>query len=165
MPGHLASCYFHIFLLLAKIVSFAITFFRIIPLTFRARTAPCANLKLLIHLQTLCSWMCSENLFFLDLPANEGKMTNQLHRKLRENCWRDRKIFPQIWKRIKIQTNTVPTEPRTSFVFVENTKWFTTNCLQTFCKPRTNYTNSCSRTYFSLVYTQLYVIRKLRTAI
>ncbi len=39
------------------------------------------------------------------LPANQGKMTNQLRWQLRENCWQDREIFPQTWKRTKIQTN------------------------------------------------------------
>ncbi len=35
------------------------------------------------------------------------------YRQLRENCWRDRKIFLPTWKRTKIQTNTVPIEPQT----------------------------------------------------
>ncbi len=103
-----------------------------------------------IHLPTLCSWTGSENLFFHELPANQGQMTNQLRQQLRENCWWDRKIFPRIWKRTKIQTNVVPTEPRTSFGFVEETdwRWFATNYSRTFRKPRTNYANIVFANWF-----------------
>ncbi len=75
---------------------------------------PNVHLKLRIHSRT-----CSENLFFHELPVNEGKMTNQHRCQLCENCWRDRKIFPQMWKRTKIQTNLGPAESRTSLVFLE----------------------------------------------
>ncbi len=36
------------------------------------------TLCLRTHSQTLCLRTCSENLFFQKLPANQGKMTNQL---------------------------------------------------------------------------------------
>ncbi len=71
-------------------------------------------IKLRIHSRTLGSPTCSENLFFHELLANQGKMTNQLRQQLCENCWRDGKIFPQTRKRTKIQTNMVSTELRTS---------------------------------------------------
>ncbi len=80
-------------------------------------------LKQRMHLRISCLRACSENLFFHELPVNQGKMTNQLRRQFCENCWRNRKIFSQTWKRTKIQTNTVPIEPPTSFVFVEKTDW------------------------------------------
>ncbi len=53
------------------------------------------------------------------------------YRQLRENCWCHRKIFLWTWKRTKIQTNIIPTELQTSFVFVKKTawRWFATNCL------------------------------------
>ncbi len=50
-------------------------------------------LKLHIHSQTLCSRTRVENLFFHELSANQGKMTNQLRQQLCENCWWDSKIF------------------------------------------------------------------------
>ncbi len=86
-------------------------------------------------------------------------MTNQFHRQLQENCWQDKKIFPRTWNRTKLQTNTVSTGLRTSFVFVEKTdwRWFATNCLQTFCKPHTNYMNIVFvNVMFASVYTALY---------
>ncbi len=91
------------------------------------------SVKLRIHSRMLCLRACLENLFSRILPVNQGKMTNQLRRQLRENCWRDRKIFPRTWKRKKIQMNMVPAEPQKSFVFIEKTarRWFATNCLQT----------------------------------
>ncbi len=102
------------------------------------------------RLRTLCPRIFSENLFFHELLANQRKMTNQLRRQLHENYWQDKKIFQRIWKRTKIQTNTVPTEPRTSFVFVEKTdrRWFATNCSQTVREPQTNYTNIVFRSWF-----------------
>ncbi len=83
---------------------------------------------------------------------------NQLHQQLSKNCWRDRKIFPRTWKRTKIQTNTVPTEPQTFFVFVEKTdkRWFATNCSQTVREPHTNYANIVfTNNMFAGVYTAL----------
>ncbi len=59
-------------------------------------------LMLHVHLRK-----CSENLFFHELPPNQGKVANQLRQQLHENCRRDRKIFPQTWKKTKIQTNMV----------------------------------------------------------
>ncbi len=97
-------------------------------------------IRLRIHSRTLFSRTCSENLFFYKLPANQGKMTNQLRQQLRETCWRGRKIFPRTWKRTKILTNTVFTERRTSFVF--NEKNSSTNCSRTLLVTRT----SCLRT-------------------
>ncbi len=95
-----------------------------------------------------------ENLFFYELQENQGKMTNQLRRPLRENCWQDRKIFPRTWKRTKIQTNTVPPKPQIFFVFVRKTdrRWFTMNCSWTVHKPLTNYMNIV----FTSVYAALY---------
>ncbi len=99
------------------------------------------------HLRT-----CSENLFFHELLANQGKMMNQLRRQLCENCWRDRKIFPQTWKITKIQTNTVPTEPQTSFVFVK--KPTGDGSQRTVCKQ---FTNNVLIMRCSQVYSQLYM--------
>ncbi len=61
----------------------------------------------------------------------ESEESTPNYRQLRENCWRHREIFLQTWKRTKTQTNIIPTEQQTSFVFVEksNWRWFATNCL------------------------------------
>ncbi len=81
-------------------------------------------------------------------------MTNELRRKLCENCWRDNKIFPQTWKITKIQTNTVPTEPRTFFVFVE--KLAGDGSQRTVRESGTNYTNIVfANTMFANVYAAL----------
>ncbi len=79
-------------------------------------------------------------------------MTNQLCQLLHENCWRDRKIFPRTWKRTKILTNIVPTEPRTSFVFVEKP---TGDGSQE--AVRKQFANPVVITRCSQVYTQLYM--------
>ncbi len=91
-------------------------------------------------------------MYFPRTSANQGRMTNQLHQQLRENCSQNRKIFLQTLKRTKIQTNTVPTEPQTSFVFIEKTnrRWFATNCLQTVCKLILIEQTSCLRTVHKL---------------
>ncbi len=136
-------------------------------LSFHTYSQRC-YIKLRIHLRTLCSQTrlqtCSENLIFHELPANYGKMMNQLRQQFRENCWRDRKIFPRTWKRTKIQTNTLPIEPRTSFAFIEKTdwRWFATNCSRTFCEPRTHCTDIVfANKMFASVYTALHVCTHL----
>ncbi len=76
----------------------------------------------------------------------------------RENCWLDRKIYPRTWKRTKMQTNTVLTEPQISFEFVEkiDRRWFAMNCSQTVWKPHTNYMNIVfANKMFASVYTAL----------
>ncbi len=123
-------------------------------LKFLLKFLPLSCVYTLNHSGTLCSRACLENLFFHELSGSQRKMTNQLYRQLRENCWCDRKILPQTWKRTKIQTNTVPTEPQTPFVFVEKAdwRWFAMNYSRTVRKPRTNYmkivfTNKCLHMY------------------
>ncbi len=117
-------------------------------------------IKLHIHSWALCLRTCLENLFFHELPADQGKMTNQLCWQLRENCWQDRKIFQQTRKRNTILAHKVLTELRTSFAFVKKTdwRWFATNCWQTVCKPHTNYTNIVLANWFAnQMYMQLYI--------
>ncbi len=46
--------------------------------TTKINTVYYNNIKLGIHLQTLCSRTCLESLFFHKLPANQEKLTNQL---------------------------------------------------------------------------------------
>ncbi len=75
-------------------------------------------------------------------PGENDKPTAN-YWQLHENCLRDRKMFLRTWKRTKIQTIAVPTEPRLSFVFVEKTTWvwFTMQIFWTVRTPHTNYTN------------------------
>ncbi len=79
-------------------------------------------------------WTCGE----------PGKLTNQLRWWLRENCWRDRKIFPRTWKRTKMQTNTVPP-------LCSSKKLTGDGLQQTVRELSTNYTNKM----FASVYAAL----------
>ncbi len=108
------------------------------------------------HTRTLCSQTCSEDLFFHKFSVSHGKITNQLRWQLHENYWQGRKIVPRTWKRTKIQTNTVPTEPQKSFSFIEK---LTGECSQwTACKQFMNPV-LITRTSCSQVHAQLYVYR------
>ncbi len=78
---------------------------------------------------------CSVSQIKLIFPRTSREPGESNNWQLRKNCWRHRKIFLQTWKRTKIQTNTVPTELRTSFVFVEKTNW--SGLWQTVCDPCT----------------------------
>ncbi len=94
------------------------------------------------------------------LSANQGKMTNQLRWQLLENCWRDRKISPQIWKRTKIQMNTVPLSRKHRLCLSKKPTGDGSNKL--FAKPRTNYTNIMfvnwfANKIFACVYLLVYI--------
>ncbi len=72
--------------------------------------------------------------------AEENDEPTANYRQLHETCRRDRKIFLRTWKRTKIQTKTVPTELRASFVFVKKVTGDGSQRI-VHCEPQTNYTN------------------------
>ncbi len=108
------------------------------------------NITLHIHSQT-----CSENWFLQELPAHQWKMTSQLRRQLRENCWRDRKIFPRTWKRTKFRQRQYPLSHEHPLCSLK--KLAGDGSQRTVRKPYTNYTNIMfANKMFASVYAVLY---------
>ncbi len=68
-------------------------------------------------------------------------MTNHLCRQLRENCWQDKKIFLQTWKREQIFRQTRYPLSR-EHPLCSSKKPTGDGLQQTVCESHTNYTNT-----------------------